>query len=386
MRNLYLIFFFCSFVLVSQVRGQCLCSDGSTPGSLSYSQYFDSIIATNTTISFPQFDASIGTLKCIRVSDTVTTVVSYNLQNDLNYLETYNFETFRRSQFTGPGGFLSSVTSTPKDYGPYTLAAKDDPGDNVDIGPDTVFNKKFQSKYGSTDPAYYGTGTVNFNYLTTSTFTILTGSDNAVFKLRAYTRLFVMLTYFWCPMEILASGIADFNLVKEGDVIKLDWNTSGETEPGEYVIEWSADGITFNTASAVEKENSNADYSFNVGIPEAQTNVYFFRIRREDKSGIVHYSAVKMIQDERWKSHAIHAYPNPVTDYLNIELPGNGGAYQISVVNNFGQAVFNKSYNMPGAGKVNIAWPQNLSPGIYFVKVKDVVTGKAQSARVLVKK
>ena len=75
------------------------------PDSLAYEQYFDSIIATNTTITFPQFDPAMGVLNCIKLSDTVTTVVSYNLENDLSDSEDYIFETFRRSQFTGPGVF-----------------------------------------------------------------------------------------------------------------------------------------------------------------------------------------------------------------------------------------------------------------------------------------
>ena len=92
------------------------------------------------------------------------------------------------------------MTSPPKDYGPFTLQPKDSVGDNIDIGPDTTFNKRYHEQYASSDPAFYGTGTVDFNYLTTSTFTILTGSDNAIFKLRAYTRLDVKLVYYWCPV------------------------------------------------------------------------------------------------------------------------------------------------------------------------------------------
>ena len=41
----------------------CLRQMVSTPDSLAYEQYFDSIIATNTIISFPQFDPTMGVLK-----------------------------------------------------------------------------------------------------------------------------------------------------------------------------------------------------------------------------------------------------------------------------------------------------------------------------------
>ena len=37
----------------------------------------------------------MGVLTCLRLSDTVTTVVNYNLENNLDTTEDYNFETYR---------------------------------------------------------------------------------------------------------------------------------------------------------------------------------------------------------------------------------------------------------------------------------------------------
>ncbi|MEO7960899.1 MAG: choice-of-anchor E domain-containing protein, partial [Ginsengibacter sp.] len=227
MKNLYLIIsgLVISLFIFTESNAQCTCSDGSIPDSVQYSQYFDSIIANNNVLSFPQFNPDSGSLQCIRLSDTVTTVVSYNMQNDLDYVEDYVFETFRRSRFEGPGSYVNSITSAPQEYGPYTLQPRDSVGDNISIGPDTVFNKQYQSKYGPPNAAYYGTGTVNFNYLTTSTFTILTGSDNAVFKLSSYTRLFVTLTYYWCPSAILSARVSNFTATNGGDHISLGWES-----------------------------------------------------------------------------------------------------------------------------------------------------------------
>ena len=83
MKKLYIIIYgvLLAFIPQQKTFAQCTCADGSTPDSLAYEQYLDSIIATNTTISFPQFDPLMGTLRCIKLSDTVTTVVSYNLKN-----------------------------------------------------------------------------------------------------------------------------------------------------------------------------------------------------------------------------------------------------------------------------------------------------------------
>src|SRR5258708_9983684 len=149
MKKLYTLFILLAVLIsLQKSTAQCTCSGGTIPDSLVYNQYFDSIVTTNTTISFPQFDPAVGVLTCFRLSDTVSTIVSYNLENDLPDTTIYNFETFRRSHFTGPGGFFSSVTSTPKEFGPYELSSNDSAGDNVDIGPDTVFNKSYHTRYG----------------------------------------------------------------------------------------------------------------------------------------------------------------------------------------------------------------------------------------------
>ena len=186
------------------------------------------IISTNTAIIFPKFNDTVGLLTCLRLSDTVTTVVDYNLENNLDTTEDYNFETYRRSQFTGPDGFFSSVLSPPKDYGPYTLGPYDPVGhtDEVNVGPDTVFNNNAHTQYFAGSSSYYGSGNVTLNYLTTSTFTILTGSDNAIIKLQAYTRLDAQLVYYWCPFSVLQTNLSAFAVSMKDNNVVINWNVT----------------------------------------------------------------------------------------------------------------------------------------------------------------
>lgn len=375
------------FLTLQKTHAQCTCSDGSTPDSLEYTNYHDSIIATNTVISFPQFDPAMGILRCIKLSDTVTTVVSYNLQNDLSYPEVYNFEAFRRSQFTGPGGFFSSITSPPKNYGPYSLAAKDSLGDNVDIGPDTVFNKRYQEQYGSSDPAFYGTGTVNFNYLTTSTFTILTGSDNAIFKLRAYTRLFVRLVYYWCPSSILATHISGFNAFLKDNNIIIEWFVNDPDKTEKYEIETSRDGRVFENLGEGNSVNSGAvakhNYLYNVNKNFAGN--LFFRIKKTGYSGKILYSDIRSVAINKDINAKYSLYPNPSVSGVNIQFAKNtGGNYEVILVNTTGQKIFEKKYSLNQDGSINIEWPQKPVPGIYYLKVKDLKTSFEETARLQV--
>ena len=382
MKKIYtLITFLAISLFLQRSAAQCTCSDGSTPDSLSYSQYFDSIVTTNTTISFPQFDPAVGTLTCYKLSDTVTTVVSYNLQNNLPDTTVYNFETFRRSQFTGPGSFFSSVTSTPKDFGPYTLSPMDSAGDNVDIGPDTVFNKKAYTKYGSSNPAFYGTGTVDFNYLNTSTFTILTGSDNAIFTLRAYTRLNVTLVYYWCPSMVLETRITNFTASVSNNSVLLQWKANDAGLPDNYEIEVSKDGTHFTDLGEGTSTTSGnlSSYKFVYTPANSFTGNLLFRIKRTDADSKILYSEIRAVSINKRNNVNYSLYPNPSVTGIHIQFSNStGGDYEVELIDSYGQSNFRKKYSFNQSGALNIEWPHKPTAGIYFLKVRDLKNNTEQ--------
>jgi len=385
MKKIYILITFLavSFLLQRSIA-QCTCSDGSTPDSLSYSQYFDSIVTTNTTISFPQFDPAIGTLTCYKLSDTVSTIVSYNLQNNLPDTTVYNFETFRRSQFTGPGSFFSSVTSTPKDFGPYTLSPIDSAGDNVDIGPDTVFNKQAYTKYGSSNSAFYGTGTVDFNYLNTSTFTILTGSDNAIFTLRAYTRLNVTLVYYWCPSLVLETHLTNFTASLLDNSVILQWKENGQATGDKYEIEMSGDGKEFkNLGEGIAATSGNLSSYRLLYTPDKNfTGNLLFRIKRTNKDGQILYSEIRTVSINKYNNTKYSLYPNPSITGIHLQFSNSaGGEYEVELINSYGQSNFRKKYSFTQNGALNIEWPQKPAAGIYFLKVKDLKNNTEQVER-----
>src|SRR5262249_14158428 len=151
-----------------------------TPDSVVQVLNFDSITSVNTTITFSRFNPSIGTLQCFRLSSVITTVLDFDLYNKEAFPDTYLFESFRRSRFAGPDGFSQNNTSPTKEYGPFDLEGFDPFGtlDEIHIGPDTVFNGLYTEKYYGGGGNYIGAGNVNFDYLNTSTTTLLDGSSN----------------------------------------------------------------------------------------------------------------------------------------------------------------------------------------------------------------
>jgi hypothetical protein len=388
MKKFYILLVFSiPFINLQKIEAQCTCADGSTPDSISYKQYFDSIIATNTTISFPQFDPAVGILTCLRLSDTVTTVVNYNLENNLDSTEDYNFETYRRSQFTAPDGFFSSVVSAPKDYGPYTLGPYDSSGtgDQVNVGPDTVFNQNTYTKYASGSPGFYGTGMVNFNYLTTSTFTILTGSDNAIIKLRAYTRLGVNLVYYWCPFTALQTHLTNFTTSFQGNRILVQWQINDLQNSNTYEVEASTDGKVFQNIGEGKStlSGNNASYQLLYTPSQGYNGYVFFRIKLIDETGSFTYSSINSILVKGNDQISCHLFPNPSITGVQLQfLNSNGGSYSVELYNVVGRTIFGKNYTIDGNGAINIQWPVKPPAGIYYLKVRDLENNFEQVERV----
>ena len=78
--------------------------------------------------------------------------------------------------------------------------------------------------------------------------------------------------------------------------------------------------------------------------------------------------------DEVKVNNQIVLFPNPATDYLNIEAVKNLGEYQVRLVNLVGQEVLNQTHSK-GNIRLDIS---SLVAGVYFVEVKTALGTKSQ--------
>src|SRR6476659_5207448 len=102
------------------IYAQCTCSDGSIPDSVVHNFTLSPTSNFNSTISFPQFNPSIGTLTCIKMSANVNAVANLSIRNLDSVQRDYQFMFTQAVSFSGPGG-LSSFANTNLFYGPTTL-------------------------------------------------------------------------------------------------------------------------------------------------------------------------------------------------------------------------------------------------------------------------
>jgi Secretion system C-terminal sorting domain len=368
--------------LPQKSTAQCLCEGGLIPDSVVQAQYFDSITSINTSINFAQFTASVGTLSCMKLSSVVTTVLNFDLFNKEAFPDTYLFESFRRSRFSGPTSFTTTVSSPTVEYGPYDLAGIDPMSslDEVHVGPDTVFNAEYNEKYHAGAAAYIGSGNVTFDYLNTSTTTLLDGSSNYDLFVRGYTRLNVQLVYYYCPAAILASNIKNFSAVKKDKSIQLNWLVDNEEATNTYEILISKDGRVYTSigraANGQISEGNIAAYTHQVGVSQVTGKLYF-RIKQTNVTGKALFSPIRIVSLDENGGGTFGIYPNPVVRNVTLqfdrELKGN---YKVEMVNLLGQSVYSRIMYLNGQPVIQVQLDNQPAPGVYYVRVKSTETGQ----------
>jgi hypothetical protein len=370
--------------------GQCLCEGGVVPDSVVQVLNFDSITSVNTTITFNRFNPTIGTLQCFRLASTITTVLEFDLYNKENFPDTYLFESFRRSRFSGPDGFFVNNNSPTKDYGPYDLGPFDPMGtaDEVHIGPDTVFNAYYRETYAAGTGSYIGAGTVSFDYLNTSTTTLLDGSSNYDLFVRGYTRMSVRMVYYWCPAIILSANIKSFAAVKDNGRVNLSWLVENEEANSSYELQMSRNGRQFNAIGKLKSgqaPEAASNYQFEYLPEQAINGKMYFRLKQTNAAGKTTYSVVRFIDaSQEGKSGVATVYPNPVRGQVSVQfgkvLNGN---YKVELFSLSGQTVYQKIHRMNNTNSILFDIP-GTPAGIYYLRASNTQGNETFSSKLTV--
>ncbi|MGG9962781.1 T9SS type A sorting domain-containing protein [Ferruginibacter sp. SUN106] len=162
-------------------------------------------------------------------------------------------------------------------------------------------------------------------------------------------------------LGVLAVNQLSFSGTTTASCNVLEWRNKGENDLFQYIIETSTDGRSFTAIDSVRATGA-ADYIFGVPGPLLQRSYY--RLKMEDRDGSFTYSnsILLLLKDN---SIQLQAYPNPVTDVLNISGPGK--ILRIAVADINGRQVYDVNGNGTLIQKINV---QHLPQGTYLVTVK----------------
>ncbi len=171
----------------------------------------------------------------------------------------------------------------------------------------------------------------------------------------------------------LTSCFTAVKAVKSGNAIKVEWQVMTEFNLQHYEVEESVNGITFSKAQVQPPLNNNGDeaaYSWMDAVINNGSN--FYRIRAVQNDGAVKYSAIVNVLSGKEGIAAINVYPNPsVGNAINLQLNNLlKGSYTVSVFNNAGQKIYNRSLQHNGGGSCELLQLDiSAAKGLYHVEV-----------------
>ncbi|WP_188934330.1 choice-of-anchor E domain-containing protein [Puia dinghuensis] len=375
-------------------HAQCNCSAGVPATPISYYQSFPTTNAASTTVSFPQFNPSIGTLSCVSLGDTVTGVTTTSALNKASSSVTYKFQLTVADDLEGPaGGGISISNSYNRTYGPTTLARLGFPNDTVTYGPDTIINKEIGFANSTTGLAtYLGAGSVAFTYSLNGGVISLQGGLNYTAGPTTNYWGAMKLTYYWCPSTILATTIQDFTATPSGGAIVLQWLASNQQPNTQYEIQVSTDGRNFYSAGQAEGDASatgtSAKYQYQYNVDPTHVGKLYFRIQETDPSGKVSYSVVVVVDPNgsgKGEGISYQTFPNPATNSLQVQFNSNQtGHFLVELIGTSGQIVQQKAVTLAGSNQIRLDLSPQPVKGLYFLRTTDLTHNQRYVSKVLI--
>lgn len=141
------------------------------------------------------------------------------------------------------------------------------------------------------------------------------------------------------PLAIKLDNIAAKNA---GQKNRIDWNTLSEDAGDEFILERSSDGEEFKNLAVLPAKGKASSYIYWDEAPVSGMNYY--RLKTKDMNNNISYSKTVSAFVNDKDAFAIEAFPNPVSDKLNIRIYGAVKlAAQISICDITGKEVWKLS-------------------------------------------
>ncbi len=122
--------------------------------------------------------------------------------------------------------------------------------------------------------------------------------------------------------SILPVELVSFEAEKVDNNVELNWSAEKEINLEGYEVERSLDGKTFEYVGFVEANNKFEAQRYGYTDSDDNNGKIYYRLRSIDIDGTEELSEVRAVNFSNEKATSIaniHVYPNPTTDYINID-------------------------------------------------------------------
>jgi hypothetical protein len=386
----FVFLFLVSAIVPDEIQAQCTCSDGLPATPQVHYVVLDTTNAPTSTISFPQFNPSIGILSCLDFRDTTSLVVTSIMRNTAPTPVEYAWLLSVTNNITGPG--ITINQSANRTYGPDLLAeGGNTPADTIAYGPDTLFENKFNQRNSASIASYLGTGTVNFVYKVFGGAVPTMGSTDYLYSIKSRYWGAFRLTYYWCPNLVLSTNIKNFFAVKNNKKVDISWITENEQSTNTYEIQISQNGKDFRPVGSKKAQSAPqgtaAKYTYQYNPDQTSAGKLYIRIKQTDANGKISYTTVQTLNIDSDTPGGFTLYPNPVVNRVSLQFDGNlNGSYRIDITNQIGQTVYAEIAKFRNQSKTDLKIAGSIAPGIYYIRVKDEANTQVYSNKIMIQR
>jgi len=121
----------------------------------------------------------------------------------------------------------------------------------------------------------------------------------------------------------LPINLLSFEAIKQAKKVLLQWTTDNELNADKYIVERSADGITYTAIGNVPAYNNSNKNNYSLADNQPLSGLNFYRLKMMDIDGSYRYSPVRRVNFNN-AGDDFSIYPNPVSaDKIYVSSTGN---------------------------------------------------------------
>ncbi|MFT3937025.1 MAG: hypothetical protein QM726_25590 [Chitinophagaceae bacterium] len=189
-----------------------------------------------------------------------------------------------------------------------------------------------------------------------------------------------------CGGSVLSVNGLSFSAALDKDNVQLKWNTARAFDAASFVIERSADGITFKEIGAMAVASNNnisaSQYFFSDVNPLSGKNYYRLRIIKTNRT--LAYSNIEMVTKKGIAT--VSVMPNPVETYFSIRFqPQTPAVYNVSLLSADGKSIFSNQYTIAPGDIKTIQRPGIITTGVYYLLVLNKSTQEKEIIKLFFK-
>ncbi len=165
----------------------------------------------------------------------------------------------------------------------------------------------------------------------------------------------------------------NFNIAKltNDNRVKIEWETSGDTNDNVFLIESSRDGISFQLIARVNGQPRNIGGNYYISYDESpKVGKNFYRVRHVSSDNQILTTEIKSLTIQSPAALDMNIYPNPIIAEVTFE-PINekiNTDIQVTIIDALGRPI--QSLLIPRGTLRTTLDMSNLKDGVYFVQMK----------------